>query len=95
MIYSILRLQLFAGTFFRGFGILCILLVLNLAGASRLMIFMMVCSQYLIFSSINFCAFVQIHKKYQTLVPAKNNHLMDVFSPDKFIFRDFLGVSIY
>ena len=43
---------------FSGFGILCILLVLNFAWASQLMIFMMVCSQYFIFTSIKFCAFV-------------------------------------
>ena len=57
-----LRLQLFEGKFFSDFGILCILLVLNVVQASQLMIFMMVCSQYLIFTSIKFCAFVQIRR---------------------------------
>ena len=53
------RLQVY--TFFRFWnsvhftGIKC-------CGASQLMIFMMVCSQYLIFTSITFCAFVQIRR---------------------------------
>ena len=50
-----LRRQLFAGNFFCVFGILCILLVLNVVQASQLMIFIMVCSQYLIFTSIKCC----------------------------------------
>ena len=70
--YHTVRLQLFAGIYtFSGFGILCILLVLNVVRASQLMIFMMVCSQYLIFTSIKFCAFVQIHRNIKRLVPAK------------------------
>ena len=43
------------------FGILCILLVLNFY-TGQLMIFMMACLQYLIFTSITFCAFVQIRR---------------------------------
>ena len=35
---------------------------INFAGASQLMIFMMVYSQYLIFTSIKFCAFVKIRR---------------------------------
>ena len=71
IIIYLIRLQLFAGTFFCGFEILCILLVLNFAQASQLMIFMMVCSPYLIFISVKFCTFGANPQKYKMLIPAK------------------------
>ena len=45
---------------------------IKFARASQLVIFMMVCSQYLIFTSPKFCAFVQIRRNIK---PAKNCHL--------------------
>ena len=71
-----LKVTIICRYIFSGFGILCILLILNFVRASQLMIFMMLTEcmltsdnlevysvippQYLIFTSTKFCAFVQI-----------------------------------
>ena len=55
-----LKVTIICRYIFCGFGILCILLVLNFEWASQLMIFMMVLFAILIliFTSIKFCALV-------------------------------------
>ena len=56
-----LKVTIIAGTFFRGFGILHFTGI-KFCWASQLMVSMMVCLQYLTFTSITFCAFVQIRR---------------------------------
>ena len=62
MYHNYLKVSINCRYIFCGFGFLCILLVLNFAWATRLMIFMMVYSQYLISTSIKFCTFVEIRR---------------------------------
>ena len=78
-----LKVTIICSNFFCGFGLLCILLVLNFAWDSQLMILMKVCSQYKIFESVKFCANTQ---KYQSLVPANNSHLIKVYDTHEGLF---------
>ncbi len=65
-------LQLFAHTFFCGFWIENILLVLTFVWAwSNLMIFIAVSPHKLIFMETNICGFGAKLQKFPTLVPAK------------------------
>ena len=66
-----LMLQLFAGNFFSGFGILCILLVLNFAWTSQLIIFMMVYLQYLILNFALLCKSAEISNVGIYMYPQK------------------------
>ena len=58
--YNIPKVTIICRYIFNGFGILCLLLVLNFEWASQLMIFMMFTSQYLRnllkYSILHFCA---------------------------------------